>query len=589
MGKLGKVLGIIVLLFVVAVAGLVAFVHYYLTEERVKALVIPQAEAALGRKVAIGDIKIGLLSGITIRDFLVKEADQTQNFVSTKAFVLSYDLLPLLQKKLVISEIRFDEPTVQVTRDARGKFNFSTLALLAEKKPQQTDGKKSPAATAALPVALTFDQVRINRAQIKIRDQLNEIPTVDATTSAKLNVALGKSIKDLQFKGSFDLDAAVAYGEAKTMLKGKGNISQNDLDMVIDTSVDGEQIHTEADVKSYLQSPNATLNISSKSLNIDNLLAIVAGMPKAATSEPQQPKAVKDKSKEIIADSLPAGLVANGTVNVDKALYKGMITNNFALIFNLEKGILTVKELSAQAYNGKLGSNVIVDLNQPGLAYNGNLGLESVQAGDLSSALVKRAAGMLSGSLQTDMTFSGAGTSWQELKNVLTADGSFTLLDGGIKGTPVSNTISSLLGLQELNNISYKNISGTFKIVEGGKVMIKSNMEGMDVSAEANGIIGLDGTLDLPLTLHLSPALADKLKSRGSFTKYLSDEEGGSTLHLKLAGTLASPKPTLDMKGVQEQLQKSIQQEVLKKLEGSGQESDEKKSPENIIKGLFGR
>jgi uncharacterized protein involved in outer membrane biogenesis len=68
MGKLGKVLGIIVLLVVVSIAGLIAFVHYYLTEERVKTLIIPQAEAALGRKVAIGDIKIGLLSGITIKD-----------------------------------------------------------------------------------------------------------------------------------------------------------------------------------------------------------------------------------------------------------------------------------------------------------------------------------------------------------------------------------------------------------------------------------------------------------------------------------------------------------------------------------------
>jgi AsmA protein len=106
--KIGKVLGIIVLLVVVTVAGLIAIVHFYLTEERVKALVIPQAETALGREVAIGDIKIGLLSGITIRDFLIKEADGKDNFVSTQAFVLSYELLPLLQKKLIINEICFD-------------------------------------------------------------------------------------------------------------------------------------------------------------------------------------------------------------------------------------------------------------------------------------------------------------------------------------------------------------------------------------------------------------------------------------------------------------------------------------------------
>ncbi len=197
MGKLGKVLGIIVLLVVVSFAGLIAFVHYYLTEERVKALIIPQAEAALGREVAIGDIKIGLLSGITIKDFLIKEADKNNNFVSTKAFVLSYELLPLLQKKLIISEIRFDEPAVQILRDKNGQFNFSTLAFLSEDTAQKKQ-EKPGSASAALPLALTINQIRFNKARIKIHDQMGEIPAVDATTSARLSVSLGRTIQDLQ-------------------------------------------------------------------------------------------------------------------------------------------------------------------------------------------------------------------------------------------------------------------------------------------------------------------------------------------------------------------------------------------------------
>ena len=588
MGKLGKVLGIIVLLVVVSIAGLIAFVHYYLTEERVKALIIPQAEAALGREVAIGDIKIGLLSGITIKDFLIKEADKNNNFVSTKAFVLSYELLPLLQKKLIISEIRFDEPAVQILRDKNGQFNFSTLAFLSEDSAQKKP-EKPGSLSAALPLALTINQIRFNKARIKIHDQMGEIPAVDATTSARLSVALGRTIQDLQYKGSFDFEAAVAYGEAQTKLNGKGNISQKDMDIILDTNLEGEQVHAEAVVKSYMQAPNATLNISSKSLNIDKLLGIVAGLPKTQIDKPQKKQSSQKKSSDIIADSLPPGLVAKGTVKVDKAMYKGLTANDFILAFDLAKGVLTVKELSAKAYGGKLNSNMNVDLNQPGMAYDGKLGLQSVQAGDLSSALIQKAAGMLTGSLQSATTFSGAGTTWEQISKVLTADGSFTLTDGGIKGTTVSNSIANLLGLQELKNVSYKNLTGTFTIIEGGKVKIKTNLQGVDLDAEAEGIIGLDGSLDLPLTFHLSPALADKLKSRTSFAKYLTDEQGGSTLHLKLTGNIKSPHPTLDMKGVQEQLQKSLQKEILKQMDSSGQESGEKSSPENILKSLFGR
>jgi hypothetical protein len=50
---------------------------------------------------------------------------------------------------------------------------------------------------------------------------MGEIPAVDATTSARLSVALGRTIQDLQYKGSFDFEAAVAYGEAQTKLNGK--------------------------------------------------------------------------------------------------------------------------------------------------------------------------------------------------------------------------------------------------------------------------------------------------------------------------------------------------------------------------------
>ena len=586
MGKLGKVLGIIVLLVVVSFAGLIAFVHYFLTEERVKTLIIPQAEAALGRDVAIGDIKIGLLSGITIKDFLIKEADKKNDFVTTKAFVLSYKLLPLLQKKLIISEIRFDEPAVQILRDKSGKFNFSSLALLSEgaaqEKPQKTNS-----GSAALPLALTINQIRLNKARIKIRDQMNEIPAVDATTSAKFSVALGRTIKDLQYKGSFDFDAAVAYGEAQTKFNGKGNISQKDMSLTVDT--DDKNYHAEIDVKSYMQSPTATLAINSKYLNIDKLLGIAAGLPKTQTEKPQKTKVSKNKSSTIIADSLPPGLVAKGTVKVDKATYNRLTANDFILTFDLAKGVLTVNELSAKAYGGKLASNLNIDLNQPGMAYDGKLGLQSMQAADLSSALIQKATGMLTGSLQSDATFSGAGTTWEQISKVLTADGSFTLTGGGIKGTTVSNSIASLLGLQELKNVSYKNLTGTFTIVEGGKVKMNTNLQGTDLDAEAVGTIGLDGSLDMPLTFHLSPALADKLKSRTSYAKYLTDEQGGSTLHLKLAGTIKSPQPALDMKGVQEQLEKSLQKEVLKQVEGSGQGSGEKSSPENMIKGLFGK
>ncbi len=581
MGKVAKVVGILAAVVLIVVVGLVAFVKFYLTDERVKALVIPQAETALGRKVTIGDIKIGLFSGITIKDFIIKEADGQSNFVSTKAFVLSYDLMPLLQKKLVVSEIRLDEPTIKVSRNKQGQFNYSTLSILS--KPAKQDKPKTSATeAAAVPLALTIDQIRLVNAKLSVRDALNKLPKVDATTNAKLKVSFGQNMTDLRYQGDWDLVADVEYAGTKAHIDGSGNISQQNLDVDIGVTLDEEQVQIKGDIKNYAKSPNATLDISSKSLNIDKLLAMAAALPKS-----QAPKPAAKKSAGPIADSLPSGLVAKGKVKIDKAMYKGLTANDFALLFSIDKGILTVSELSANAYGGRLESNVNANLNKADPPFDGKIALHSMQADGLTSSFIQKAAGMLTGTLQSSVNFSGAGTTWDKIKNVLTADGTFSLEKGGITGTPASGAVANLLGLSELNNLSYKNISGTFTVVKGGKVKLTTQLKSADISAEANGIIGLDGSLNMPVTLHLSPALAEKLKSRGSFTQFLADDEGGSTLNLKLAGTVTNPKPTLDLKGVQDQLQKTLQKKLFE--QGGRTQTDEKSSPESIIKGLFGR
>ena len=581
MGKVAKVIGVLASVVLIVIVGLVAFVKFYLTDERVKALVIPQAETALGRKVVIGDIKIGLFSGITINDFIIKEADEQSNFVSTKAFVLNYDLMPLLQKKLVVSEIRFDEPAIQVIRNKQGKFNYSTLAILSE-PAKQDKPETSATEAAAVPLALTIDQIRLVNAKLSVRDALNELPKVDATTNAKLKVSFGQNMTDLRYQGGWDLVADAEYGKTKAHVDGSGNISQQDLDIDVGVNLDNEQVQIKGDIKNYAKAPNATLDINSKSLNIDKLLAMAGALPKSQAAKP-----TAQKPGTAIADSLPPGLVAKGKVKVDKAMYKGLTASDFALAFSINKGMLTVSELSANAYGGKLDSTVNADLNKPDPVYDGKLSLDSMQADGLTASLIQKAAGMLSGSLQSSVNFSGAGTTWDKIKNVLTADGTFSLEKGSIAGTPSSAAVANLLGLPELNNIAYENISGTFKIVEGGKVQLNTQLKGDDISADADGIIGLDGSLNMPLALHLSPALAEKLKSSASFTQYLADGEDGATLNLKLAGTVSSPKPTLDMKNVQEQLQKKLQKQLLEQQDGT--QTDEKSSPENMIKGLFGR
>ncbi len=599
MGKLGKILVTFFVLIGVVLVGLSLFVHFYLTEDRVKALVIPQAEKALGRTVRIGGIDVGLFSGITVKDFTVKETDGHTDFVSTKEFVLRYDLLPLLQKKIVVSKVRLDAPYVRVFRDKAGQFNFETLAVLAEaglEKPVPEDTGKP--ASAALPLALTVNKVIVDNAQFVVRDALKEIPDTDVKADLKVSLDLGRDLASLRYQGDLRFEADAEYGELRPHVSGKSDFDQDRLGYTVDVSLEKEQVRLSGEVKNYAKVPDIRLDVISDTIDIDHLLALAAGLPVASQKVGKGPS--KDKktiSPTAPGAALPPGLKAAGEIKIGQTLYKGLVVKDFLLEYGLDKGILTVKDLSTKVADGQVCSKIKADLNKPGLAYDGQLDVESVKVERLLACLAPGVKDMISGVLKSHLTFSGAGTEWPKLRNALIVDGTYGLYDGRVSDTPVTVAVAKLLGLDELNNLSFEDLDGSLHIIKG-QVALKTRMTGKDVNAQAKGTVGFDGKLDLPVSLRFSPELSEKLKKRASVAKYLVGETGEAEIRLKLAGTVTRPYPTLDTAGVQEQVKETVRkkavEELGKALSGEKKAKDKDKDSKTdtaneLIKGIFGQ
>ncbi|MCD6197913.1 MAG: AsmA family protein [Deltaproteobacteria bacterium] len=599
MGKFGKILVTFLAFIGVVLVGLSLFVHFYLTEDRVKALVIPQAEKALGRTVQIGGIDVGLFSGITVKDFTVKETDGHTDFISTKEFVLRYDFLPLLQKKIVVSKVRLDAPYVRVSRDKDGLFNFETLAVLAEaelEKPVPEDTGKP--ASAALPLALTVNEVTVDNAQFVVRDALKEIPDTDVKADLKVSLDLGRDPASLRYRGELRFDADAEYGELRPHVFGKSDFDQDRLGYTVDVSLKKEQIRLSGEVKNYAKVPDIRLDVISDTINIDHLLALAAGLPAASQNGGKgTSKDVKTTSPAAPGAALPPGLKAAGEIKIGQTLYKGLVVKDFLLQYALDKGVLTVKDLSSKVADGQIRSKIKADLNKPGLAYDGQLDVESVNVQGLLASLAPGVKDMISGALQSHLTFSGAGTEWPKLGDALIVDGTYGLHDGRVSNTPVTLAVAKLLGLDELNNMSFEDLDGSLHIIKG-QVALKTRMTGKDVNAQAKGTVGLDGKLNLPVSLRFSPELSEKLRKRASVAKYLMDETGEAEIRLKLAGTVTRPYPTLDTAGVQEQVKETVRKKAIEELGKalSGEKKDKEgnndskpDAADELIKSIFGQ
>src|SRR5579864_7615730 len=123
MKKLVKIAGIALAALAALAVILSVAIRVFFPPEKVKAMVEKQVTAQLRRQVKLGEVSVGLFSGLSISDFALSEApDFTKGtFVSSERFVVRPRLLPLLAKKLFVKEIELIKPEVTIVRYADGK------------------------------------------------------------------------------------------------------------------------------------------------------------------------------------------------------------------------------------------------------------------------------------------------------------------------------------------------------------------------------------------------------------------------------------------------------------------------------------
>ncbi|RMF95663.1 MAG: AsmA family protein [Candidatus Schekmanbacteria bacterium] len=107
----------------------------------------------IGRDVEIGDISVGIFTGVDLKDVSIKENAEygEGEFLRIDNVELSFSFLDLLQKKLNIKNIYFKSPLIRIIRDEKGVFNFSdliekgTTKEAAKEKRKEEKGKKQTA------------------------------------------------------------------------------------------------------------------------------------------------------------------------------------------------------------------------------------------------------------------------------------------------------------------------------------------------------------------------------------------------------------------------------------------------------------
>src|SRR5512141_1681559 len=94
---------------------------------RNKSYLLAQAEAALGRKISVGEVEATLFSGIGVRltNFAMSDdpAYGSGDFVRAKDLQGNFKFWPLLQRQVQVKRMSLHDPVIRVIRNRAGDFN----------------------------------------------------------------------------------------------------------------------------------------------------------------------------------------------------------------------------------------------------------------------------------------------------------------------------------------------------------------------------------------------------------------------------------------------------------------------------------
>lgn len=197
MRTLAKVAGGLLLAGLILAAAAPFLLKKFLPPERVKALVVAQAQKALGREVRLAGVSYGL-KGVSLEELAVSEkpAFAQGTFVSVKTFKVRAALLPLLKKTLVVDRVEADGLSVTVIKNADGSYNFSDLVAPAPAPP--SGGTAAPSQPKGQDFSLGVQAAAVTGGAVLYKD-------LGAGDELKVS-GLNLKAKGLKLSGPFHAD-----------------------------------------------------------------------------------------------------------------------------------------------------------------------------------------------------------------------------------------------------------------------------------------------------------------------------------------------------------------------------------------------
>jgi hypothetical protein len=213
----------------------------------------------------------------------------------------------------------------------------------------------------------------------------------------------------------------------------------------------------------------------------------------------------------------------------------------------LSPAALESPRFKLQGYGGSVRGDARFDLRDTRKpVYAVRAVVDTVKAGALLGAWTP-VRDLLAGTLSTNLEFSGAGQTPDDLKRTLTLVGLAAISEGRFGPGPALEAVARFVKVPKLRQLDFRKLELPMHIRDGRLTTDAVQLSGPSGDWKLVGAVGFDGALDYAVSVTLPPAAVEALGARAALAAgALADPQGRMLLDLRVSGPARAPRVAWD-------------------------------------------
>jgi AsmA protein len=395
---------------------------------------------------------------------------------------------------------------------------------------------------------LELNKLTINSNDVKATGNLSVTQLIDAPTfTGQLAIAefVPRELIAKLVEGGIPTQDSKALGKASAIIRLNGNQEVVNIE-IVEMFLDDSKLSGSAALEQLSAAvPFYRFDLKIDQFNVDRYLLPAADLDSNAVGH--------EESTDINSIEIPVEwaktLGLDGRFSLGELVANGLKMTNAQLEVSAKGGLVRLKRLAADAYDGSIEIAAALDARKQTPRYQFHSLLSGIQAGAMQQDMLDKT--YISGAASVKAKLLGAGNTVGEIRRSLSGNGDMKFANGSIHGFNVALSLQkarAVLKGEESNVASttqqtdFSQLTASFTVKDGSlnnpDLLVMSPAIRMDGKGDVNLV---NETIDY----HATPAIVASSKGRGGGSR---DELKGVAVPIHCTGPIADPKCKIDMK-----------------------------------------